>query len=1654
MVNLLTGDFTFNLPILEVPGPEGSFSLPLSYHGGIGLDQEASWVGLGFTLNAGNISRSINQYPDDAAGEAQSVTVQDLTGLYGVHITNGLFTSGWNNQTGSYGSMSLFGIVNSEWGDNKSTSVGLMGVNVSGGQVDFNPVQFAMAVMSIVSFGTAAAMAPAGQVGMEVSKSVAMGLASTAVSSAISNSFSSAGTPMAPTSGYWQYSKRTKRLGLLGKTYRIWLDKTRKEKMYGVLYLGKVNNMAPANQTTFPWINLLLKHGGVSETLYEFPKASGSINEGSASDINYDHGSVYSTTNNPASLALDDYSVQAPGISGSIMPYRVDVGSVSMPRQMTKWHIRLAPVKYLDYKVPFTYEGIVSNAHYYNAGGASAPSAPGFYTGINTQLANTNPYQNTSLTYDLNDIVFKNQRLKPGLNAVSPKIAQANHIEWLSNEEIKTSYPYASKFVDCLPASERNGFRSNFTLASSAITSTTSSYTDNFSTTIQLTSSVIGSFSNAMAVTLNIEFYDDAASRADGVNATYKTFNVTVQSVDTNNNRIVVSSDSGMFPFYGKYADIEVRYQATPQIQKAIGGYCITGVDGVTYHFALPVYDYDWKTEMKDVSDPANKKSIILRSAPFANNWLLTAITGPDFIDRNDNGLADDGDWGYWVKLNYGNHADDYKWRLPYQGDKRSPDNLYDSYTEGFKQLYYLNTIETRSHVALFLKSVRDDSRGSNSKSSLKLDEISLVPKEVYKRLVLPTAQGGLGIADFSNKISQLCLSSSFSTGSNTRNFLNLNSTKRILFTYTYDLCPNTLNSVVSTANPTKGKLTLTGLSIRGRNSVQTLPDYKFVYGANPSYNANHWDGWAQYNPDGTANVTSHKTPSNAAGDGTAWSLAKIITPLGSEIIVNMERDTYSSLSGLPMYTQDFSYSYYYNDPDAETDVANNRIRCSASLTPGEKVFISGSIEYKCSMSSPDFDALPYTDVERTVDHSDGTHVYFTGNNYTGIPCPTAWDVQQNSGSFKQLISSKKGGNLRVASIINKDVFGGESKIQYLYNNDNGKTSGIVAREPDYVADQLYNFDNIPGYPFTPVLYTKVSVLSGTLSSLADYHTKYVYEFEPPSAGMVTVQKNTIKPQTLIFRTDAPGFENLREYTETYQHNISNRTAKIGRLNKITVFNNASSTPISQTELVYTEQVLNNNVNNYQGVYAESILMFDRVAENYGSSVYNKSNRTTTINYPNTLERVKISKDGFVDEAKNISWDFISGIVLQKIDKSRSGITIKTVIKPAYEIYPQMGPKASSLANKNMLSAIAAQYVYRSDDAGNQLGIMGATIQTWRNNWTKYRYHNGTSYVETPEETISTNNPVWRKGPSYLWKGTYAKLRPEMDGTQTFTTSDDFNFSSGSNPLWQYTGEVIRFDHFSMPLEMKTEVKTGNPIHSAIKIGYDSRRIIAEADKAQYNEIAFTSAEDEISGIGYFGGEVAKKDASGNAIVVRKSQGADTHTGDCALSLSSGTGFVYKPTGLTVNKTYRAAVWTNSLNGRLYYKLNGTEVVSSAPVAEKKAGNWYLLNLSIPIGSTFTSLEVGVKSVSGVAVFDDFRFQPADAVMTCYVSNPLDFEFTITAPTYSPAYDYVLDNDNLFTKYEYNEKGQIVKQYQESFLYDVKLISESKDDYRRFHVDQ
>ena len=65
MVDLSSGDFNYNIPLMDV----GGYPVNLAYQSGITMDQEASWVGLGWNLNVGQINRQMRGLPDEFSGD-------------------------------------------------------------------------------------------------------------------------------------------------------------------------------------------------------------------------------------------------------------------------------------------------------------------------------------------------------------------------------------------------------------------------------------------------------------------------------------------------------------------------------------------------------------------------------------------------------------------------------------------------------------------------------------------------------------------------------------------------------------------------------------------------------------------------------------------------------------------------------------------------------------------------------------------------------------------------------------------------------------------------------------------------------------------------------------------------------------------------------------------------------------------------------------------------------------------------------------------------------------------------------------------------------------------------------------------------------------------------------------------------------------------------------------------------------------------------------------------------------------------------------------------------------------------------------------------------------------------------------------------------
>lgn len=200
-----------------------------------------------------------------------------------------------------------------------------------------------------------------------------------------------------------------------------------------------------------------------------------------------------------------------------------------------------------------------------------------------------------------------------------------------------------------------------------------------------------------------------------------------------------------------------------------IGAFKVTDENGFVYHFSLPVYsnfsmqgviplknDYTYYSDygltqaeaanahsFEHYSDkfgaydangylvPDNRDIEYGTSNRIVSNWLLTAITGPDYDDFNDDGMANEGDLGYWVAFDWGLWSKNFETRYPhigmdylYQMDAGEVSYLqeynsssnngkitgkYATYSRSSSELYFLNKIITPTHTAVYVRDIRKD---------------------------------------------------------------------------------------------------------------------------------------------------------------------------------------------------------------------------------------------------------------------------------------------------------------------------------------------------------------------------------------------------------------------------------------------------------------------------------------------------------------------------------------------------------------------------------------------------------------------------------------------------------------------------------------------------------------------------------------------------------------------------------------------------------------------------------------------------------------------------------------------------------------------------------------------------------------------------------
>ena len=1657
MVDLSTGNFRLNIPVLEVPGPEGSFELPLHYRAGIGLNQEASWVGLGWSLNAGAITRMVNQFPDDANGEPL-VLINKNPGRRGWSSNLGVLNLGWDSQTGHQGNVDI-GVASANW------QHGLRGASVAGlgyqqGEgLKINPLQTINAALTIASAGTAGTLSKAlGVAGKAAATGVDVGF-SAVVGATVAQAIGNVTGPSSKAGGYNRVTQRFEKHGGLFTNYWIFIDNSSTQKMYGPLYFQNLG--AGANSGAV--------ERGYGPNLYKGSAAAGKAGVFYSSEQNSTTGTSYRQEvsadvslpvkpfdpyekNNmrPLSVTYDNFTVSGPGVSGNIRPYRLDVGSVAFPRQMNDEHFKYNLVPFAQQRAEFIYEGSASNTYEHPQG-----------TGANQgHLGISQQWQ------DKGNLILDDKLLYDGATRVQPdryglkggRLAQGRQVEYFTNAEIigqaGSPTPAAQgKFLD---------------------------------------------FAAPVSKTVR-----------QGKIVGYTTTPCGAQ----------VSCDTPPEPIY-EYTDVTVPNEFRAGLPaQGVGAFVITAEDGTRYHFTLPVYHYKQFSKSWNLGKPEEYTSEKMgyNNSPYAyaTAWLLTAITGPDFVDKGVKGVLDDADEGRWVKFEYGRFSSQFKWRAPYQGNATvdngyatlpdgKPAPTYEAYSEGYKETYYLNSISTRSHTALFIKDVRQDGRGHYSgsttfnsdlgisekepASSLKLSEIVLLTNEDYQQL--KTAYGfGTNTANnaATRNAAQLAAPDSFDkvfdTGDLTANanalaYLRRQQLKRLQFHYSYRLCPGTDNSFASAkaapapgadACQRRGKLTLESFSTLGANDARLIPDFKFEYGYNPTYNAEKYDAYGFYKRErtrqgddlfvnqGTAAVNT-EGQSQASEDGSAWSLKRLRNPLGSVMEVSYERDQYSTVSGifssaieLQSDNSTLSNGILRTDPSSKFDL-------TTWYKVGQDIELKGNFIGKFWVESNDPNdtyqeyntcSYPYTGKHRILEVY--AHSIKIANPPTletnPAPCinssPTIHaDFVEYQGFSAQFSVPKdiNGGDIRVARISIQVENNAPQQTRYSYINTKFGTgfnsTGVISKEPEKASTTTVTNSALlnPEYPATPVIYGEVTELRGTFRNAAGQpddqaiDVRTVYGFYTPTLDMISQTKTDVTELT----DNVADYPNYKGTNFMYRVGLSMannltqvNTALIGQPRWVRSFDKRGVQE-QETTYNYANDISNDANLPHQGYFAEGTLLSEMikltgtVKTDHDESRWFSLNKSVKTVVPTYLVGTTTNAGGIRNESKTVRYDFLSAAPLVTEAVNALGLRFRSEQTPAYKLaaYANMGPLVLAAGNKHMLSQTAATSVSKVLADGT-LAPLGAAATTWQRTWTTDRTFSATQkqYAEA-----TAPDPVWRLQRSFAWQG--RKLNPDgtLAGFVPFSWGNPT--AAGQNAGWVQQAEITHYDRYSRPLQ--TQDINGLP--AAEKAGYGQQYTLTGAANARYVEMAYSGAEDQVPAGAetHFGGEVQDGGR----------QSADQHhTGAYSSLLAAGqTGFTYRApvgntSGVRTDRTYRASVWVYDNAAapglRLYFALNGTTVqeIGVADATTKRAGNWLLLNLYAKLAGADggKQLTVGCRNAgTGAAYADDFRFHPVDAPLTASVYDPHTKQVT-----------YALDNDNLYTQYEYDAAGKPVRVFQE-----------------------
>lgn len=1616
LVNLQTGDFVYNIPLLEVPGPAGSYPLSLSYHAGIQPDQEASWVGLGFTLNPGAISRLVNGYPDDQ----RLATNTDRTYWKGGETTTQTYGLSYGIANAVSVSASLTFAQDTYRGYGVGAYAGV-GVGIGGQNSPY-------------SLNAGVRTNPYG--GMSYSLGLSAGVGGAVHASAGFGYDSDAGFGVSGGVGL-----RTGRISLLGAS----ISSNQSSASLSVAgYVSGVNNSRSGNISTYsdnfsidipvvviPGLNIQLGRSYQRYWIDETVNVAtiGSLNMSGFSpgfDYAFDTYSLLDTDldvatfNNPEKVLggsfpdYDQYTVTAQGIGGNIQPYlfqktlyRQDKKQLEGGKDVVySRNYRLNLVAELD-PVEFRFLNDFSNRYEY--------TPPDF------RIIN-----NDDLSFGFHKpVTGKNEQ--DGF--VNNKLAGSKDIYWYTNAQITgsdqaTKKPFLEGFID----TDSEGF-----------------------------------------------------------------------------NR---------------------------EVNSQVGGFSITNSSGVTYHYALPAYSFNEYMKSRRFDDKnVEWFNELKKPEKYAYTWFLTAVTGPDYVDRNLNGKLDKSDYGYWINFTYKKWLKDYQWRNPAEGFNKDIDGEFESFSYGNKEIYYLERISSPSHVAVFEKSERLDSREVSSLIDGGFGPL-LSPRDVCRKACTPVRNCGPGGCTVSGP-SPTCLANcdklsdvkplprpllklnriklynaeDYNLGRTTDNSI----LRAIEFNYDYLLTKGTPNSF-NQASPTVklGKLTLTSLNFLGKGGSSLLPPTSFIYDKNPDYKKNARDMWGFFKSDyeDLSNENLSRLTSVASSlNVDAWSLTSIANTLGSKIRINYESDSYdkpvlakqkvlriknvTDLNGtlkIDFWEPGISLDNYFSIGNTiNVDLAGAYYRYDASsirCTP------SATIEPRT------YDLILFSNIMKieSIDLSSGSLIVSNSDFYNYLKysrkeltrrfvfqeklvhdCRVIYENDQSwpdyfPAGFVSFPYDKQtfGGGVRVTSIaLESDARINKTHYEYFNGVTSYEPFGILPAviNPDYaklaqpdgtkllikkallpIYSELLNVSrSLPG---PGVMYEKIKVSESVVEmGVENYLPNHsVYEFEVYSKGMVDFVKKK-SYSTGINGADEDGLD----YTDINTANVTLKdySSRVGNLKSVSLINSADSKIISKTENKYLHDGLDGsftqNTTQYEAklksdfanqglveeTFAKASITLYRIGEHKpyfdrGRDYFEKDERNLmgTITKRETFPSIQIGqvstnyKTGIKTETQNLAFDFYSGDVIKTLTTDAYGNRFISESVPAYNVYPGMGLRINGSTNKHMLSQIASTLSYKVDASNTPIGLLSASVQTWSD--------------KVPVLGLSSPQlGIWRKEASYQWNG-----QQTLNGDGSYPIADfnanPFNRPNpASNANWQNSGSITLYDIYSHGLEA-TDIN-GNYVST--RMDPKQVRVIASTVNSSYDESVYSGIESS-SGNAVEEGGVNR--GSGNPSI------SFAHTGKYGLATGvNSRGFNYTLKAVAA-KNYRASVWvyapgtseTQSELDKIQLRItdkNGVVKKEIHPTLQKsKSKSWYLLNVDFnrAIGE---ELIVDCKNGANRTVyFDDFRVHPVNASMTSYVYDAFSGELT-----------HLLDANNFYTKFEYDAMGRLVRTSKELLNFDFGPAKES-----------